>query len=680
MMMLPLYTAAAAPCPDRGFEFFEGEGYRTREVRVSGFWLLRRAALAGNQGVAGLAGQPFTAAGALNGKRLLREQMIEAPALFDSPVGVTVVGARVVNCSEAAGGVKELDIEYPLFTTKVPLARLRTVEQASLEREHPAEALALAPGKAKYRLTPLLAYDASQNVLGGGRFDAPALFSSKVGLSLEGQGSTEAAAASAALSGAIRRDAGWLQQLVWRGLFVYSDRPSDQLRLHSQRAAGQVSLLTAPLGRTGAVVRFGSMFEGGRQRTGFASDEALSADLLESSRFANWRSYAGVTGRAGRSSMAASYGLLLGRTGSGKLIDYRKQVLDVLFDSRVLIAPQRPLSVEARFTGGLLARPGPTPISERFFGGNVETPFVPGAEWTFRANPVIRGIPAYRFNRTAPRQIPGGDRFAVFNLTMSVPVFGFPVIPREAAADPEIREKVTGFVSEGADGLVPIYELNDPAQQHLFDTELDGLRKTTADLEERVGAIEAMIPESVKSAYEACAEKAGDLAAEAASMTRAKPWRTFIDTDPSERGIPVILARCMVDLNATLMDADLARLGEDLKRHHSTIAEHVGKINRDRARRLAEETMAFPAKVVQTIFDEMTLFSVSPLVLFDAGRIGPEVEGWRSTRYSVGGGARVTLASSVSFEFGYAWNLRPREWEGRGALFVALRFIDLFGK
>ncbi len=41
---------------------------------------------------------------------------------------------------------------------------------------------------------------------------------------------------------------------------------------------------------------------------------------------------------------------------------------------------------------------------------------------------------------------------------------------------------------------------------------------------------------------------------------------------------------------------------------------------------------------------------------------------------------RITLASSVSLELGYAWNLRPQEWEGRGALFVALRLIDLFGK
>lgn len=675
-LVLSITTARADPCPDRGFEFFEIEGYRVKNVRVTGFWVLRRAMLAGNTAVADLAGKPFTAAGILKGKRALRDQLIAAPALFDSPVGVTVAAARVANCSAAT---KELDIEYPLFTTKMPLASIHTAEQASLEHEDPARALALAPANTRYRIAPMLGYDASQNVLGGGRLDVPSLFGTGIQLSLEGQGSSETTAAAISLAGGAERESGWLERVVWRGAFAYSDRPSDRLRLHSSRASGQVSLSTRAIGRIGAVVRFGSLFEGGSQRTGL-TDAVLPSDLLASSRFGNWRSYAGVTARTRRSAMAASYGVLLGRTGSGKRIDYRKQVLDVVYESRFLLAAQRPLSVETRFTAGALARLGPTPVSERFFGGNVETTFIPGSEWSMRANPVMRGIPAFRLNRVAPGDVPGGDHFAVLNLTVSVPVFGLPVIPKEAAENEEIRQAISGFVTDGADALAPIYELDDPAQKHLFDTVREGLARTTAAMEERVGAIEASVPEALKPAHQACADKIGDLASDASSITRTTPWRMFVNPDPEERGIPVIVDVCIMQLNSKLMDAELAERGDELKSLQQTIQTQVDKIDRTRARQLAQETMAFPSRVVQTIFDEMTVVSLSPLFLFDAGRIGPEVRGWRSTRYSLGGGARLTLASSVSFEFGYAWNLRPQPWEGRGALFVALRFLDIFGK
>jgi hemolysin activation/secretion protein len=89
--------------------------------------------------------------------------------------------------------------------------------------------------------------------------------------------------------------------------------------------------------------------------------------------------------------------------------------------------------------------------------------------------------------------------------------------------------------------------------------------------------------------------------------------------------------------------------------------------------------MAFPRTVIQKAFDEMNLVSLSPVLLFDAGRIG-DSNGRSSSRYSLGGGVRLTVASSVSFEVDYARNLKPQPGEGPGALLVAARFIDLLGK
>ncbi|MEO8592242.1 MAG: hypothetical protein ABI759_02875 [Candidatus Solibacter sp.] len=675
--LLPLLAARADPCPDRGFGFFEQQGYQTRKASVTGFWLLSRFLSANSSALAALEGKPFKESDLLRAKLLLREQLQRSPSAFDSPIGITVMAARVVNCTES-GSTKELDIEFPTFTTKVPFTSIQTLEHSRLEKVHPSEALALGPTKTRIRATPLLGYDASQSFLGGGRLEARLPWAG-MGLALAGQGSTESLAIHAAFSGYRERDRGWLRQLTWRGTYEHTSLPADPAQLDSSRVTGQFSLVTAPVGRLGAVFRFGTQIEGGHQQTGL-DNATLPKDWLAGSGFGDWRSYGGVTLRTGRHSLAASGGLLLGRTGSGQTVDYRKEIVDVAYDGRMLLAPHRPLGVEARFTAGWLQQLGPTPVSERFFGGNVETPFMPGSAWVIRANPVLRGIPAYRLNRTGANQIPGGDQFTVLNLTVAIPAFGYPIIPKEASQDPEVRAAVEGIVSGGADFLVPIYELDDPAQQELFHTRRESFAKTTSDMEERVDALEASIPATLKAAYDACKDKIGDLAADASDISKTTPWRNFLKPDPEERGIPVIVKVCLEDLNGTLKDPALTRLGDELKEHQRVIAEQVGKIDTAKAKRLAAETMAFPAQVVHTVFDEMTVVSASPVAILDAGRIGPATAGQTSARYSVGGGLRLTLASSVSFEIGYAWNVHPRPWEGRGALFMGIRFIDLFGK
>lgn len=675
--LLPFVAAAAERCPDRVFGFFETQGYSTRKVLVSGFWLLKRSLMADKGALADLEGKPFKEEALKHAKANLRETILRSPSAFDSPVGITVVGVRLVNCTEGGNG-KELDIEYLVFTTKVPLASIRTLEHAHQEMEHPAEALALSPSKTRFRATPRLAYDASQNFLVGGRLDAR-LPPAGIGLGLDGQGWSESLVAGGDISGAKESDQGWLRKLTWRGAFEYAHRPADMLQLDSGRVLGQLSVVTAPVGSLGVVFRFGTLFEGGHQQTGLAPS-ALPAGALAGSRFANWRSYGGISLRTGRQAFASSYGLLLGRTGSGQLIDYRKQIVDAAYNARLLLAPHRPFEVDTRFTAGFLAQVGPTPVSERFFGGNVETPFMPGPEWVIRANPVLRGIPAYWFQRTTANQVPGGDEFAVVNITLAIPVFGIPVIPLEASQDPEIREKVRGFVTDGASGLVPIYELDDPAQKNLFDTRRESFAKTTAAMEERIGALKPSVPVTLQPVYDACAEKIGDLAANAAGITRTTPWRNFLKDDPTEGYIPVTLQLCLVELNGPLKDTELTRLGDELKEHQKAIAEQVAKIDTNRAKRLAQETLAFPATVIHTVFDEMTVVSVSPIAIFDAGRIRPTAPGQRSASYSVGGGVRLTVASSVTFEVSYAWNLRPRPWEGRGALSLGIRFIDLFGQ
>jgi hypothetical protein len=667
-------TASAAPCPLQAPSEFEKQGYSVRNARVAGFRWLGRALESSSGPLAPLEGKPFTVSAALKSRNDLRQTIVQLPMPFESPVSVTVVGPpRLVNCESAPSG-NHLDVEYPVYTAKLPFTSVRTPESAELERSDPRRALALSPEKSPVSLTPALGYNASQNLWAGGRMRLRWLAGL---LDVNGQGSTEGGDLSTTFSASREAERGWLRKIEWRGGFALTDHPSDQTSLESERGLGQISFVTAPLGSVGALLRFGTLFEGGHEE---ASPSAVPpAGTVPASRFANWRTYGGLSLRRGQHSFAASYGLLLGRTGSGRLFDYRKQIVDLVHEARVP-STLRALEIGSRFTAGALAQLGPTPVPERFFGGNVETSFIPGSEWVIRSNPVLRGVPAYTLNRPSADAPPAGsDRFVVFNFTIAVPVFVKPLLPEGAADDKEVRTEVDKLLEGGVSILQALNEVDDPEHRVLFDTRRGELEKTTAAMEARVAALESSIPAKLQSAYDACAEKIGDLAADASDIRASTPWINFLDADPEDRGIPVVTQLCLVNLNGALMDAEVSRIGDELREHEKAIAAQLAKIDTASARREAEREMEFPRIVIRKSFDEMTFVSISPVFVFDVGRLS-DLEGRSSVRYSVGGGLRLTIASIVSFELGYAQNLKRQPGDGPGALFFATRFIDVFGK
>lgn|GEM_PF-5692895 len=624
-------------CPDRGLDFFETEGYQTRRVELSGFWLLRLAPLA----MRDLENQPFRLEAMKKAQGALRQALIDAPALFDSPVGLSIVIPRVVDCEQ-----KTLTVQFRVFTVKAPLGPIRNLEQAREERVNPGDALALRPAKKWLRVTPGFGYDASQGLMAGGRLEA----GKGLRVGIEGYGSRESLVAGGAVSMQREASEGWWRQIGWRGGFDYVDRPNGLLRLRSGLAVGQVSLVSAPMGRTGVVARMGSQFEGGR----------LESVGLAGTRVAHWKSFGGVSLRRKGQALAASYGIQLGRTGSGRLVDYRKQVVDVVYERRWLPAAHRAIEFEGKVQAGHLRELGPTPVAERFYGGNVETPFVAMSGWKIRSNPVMRGVPAFRLGSGF-----GVRQFGVVNLTLGIPLYGLPIVPREASGDVELREKI----DEGLDVALTTFDignqLKDPAQIEL-------LRDRKEPFQRVVAAIETRLEEIGKSGSD-CADRVGDLVGLTEEIGKNTLWRQFLKEDPDEANIPAIQQLCIEELK----DPKLRELGAELEAQRKAIEEGVNRIDRKKARRLAERQLAFPRDVIRSVMDEMNAFSLSPIVVFDVGRIGV---GRDVARSSAGGGLRLTLASSVSFDLGYAWNLRGVRGEGRGALFVSMRFVNLFGR
>src|SRR6185369_13238015 len=79
-----------------------------------------------------------------------------------------------------------------------------------------------------------------------------------------------------------------------------------------------------------------------------------------------------------------------------------------------------------------------------------------------------------------------------------------------------------------------------------------------------------------------------------------------------------------------------------------------------------------PTRIINTLMDDVNIGGVSPVAMFDAARIGG------ASRYSVGGGIRFSLVSTVSFTVGWAWNVNRKPGEGPGAIVFSTEFKDLF--
>jgi hypothetical protein len=75
----------------------------------------------------------------------------------------------------------------------------------------------------------------------------------------------------------------------------------------------------------------------------------------------------------------------------------------------------------------------------------------------------------------------------------------------------------------------------------------------------------------------------------------------------------------------------------------------------------------------------MNLASVSPVLTFDAARIGPQTSGaGGGFRYGIGGGARLTFLDALQLTAGYSVNPTPKPWEGRGAAFFGVEVLRSF--
>jgi hypothetical protein len=151
-----------------------------------------------------------------------------------------------------------------------------------------------------------------------------------------------------------------------------------------------------------------------------------------------------------------------------------------------------------------------------------------------------------------------------------------------------------------------------------------------------------------------------------------------------DNALAEVVSSCGVDLVAALRGAgaasgDLEAASTDLRTMSSAIEMRFAAIDNDKWSTRASADLAYAQRALDVILNQLNITSVSPVLVFDAAHLGPAgADPYNGTRYAIGGGIRLTLASTVNMTLTYAANPRRRADEGSGAVVFALTMRNLF--
>lgn len=132
----------------------------------------------------------------------------------------------------------------------------------------------------------------------------------------------------------------------------------------------------------------------------------------------------------------------------------------------------------------------------------------------------------------------------------------------------------------------------------------------------------------------------------------------LLSVDPEEDRLAKVAKACQGDLNTALEDPAIAASSTNLDHIRSGMEDEFLKIDQSKAEGKAKADMAFTRRTLNTLFHQVNIYSLSPVLIFDLAKISPESAGFGGVRYGLGGGLRLEFASTAHFTVGYAWNTR----------------------
>jgi hypothetical protein len=709
-------AAAAQVCTHKDVSFYSKGNFKVRQVRIeSPLDFMHAISSYLNTLKPKLPLQPstvFTLEKSSDG-RVIIEKALDALEEEDDPRSrVRVVLAGIDNCDESASQ-PQLDVYYRVFTSNYNSYLSHTFEIKSDEIQRPATTAATTTVDTQTRgflkVQPFVSYNRTRQLFGGTRaslrmpgkiFDVAEVWAG---------GSSAGNEQALEMSGSRSPGSIAINQFEYRVSYRHSDLPTGENRLREGLMQAQFFASTNPLGPKGLVLRYGASLEGGNQQTDLANTAGSDSSQADSG-YGGLKTYLGATLRTKSVSIAASYGLQLGKRGATTDLDFVKHIGDVGFNARWLVKSRpgefhKAVTLEGQVSGGAIKTLGTLPVSQRFFGGNGVRDFIESDTWRIRSGPYIRSIPENSLNSGSAFGGIGGTGFYSMNLTLAVPVWGYPLVPPEMAKDQKFMDALEGQKESARKQLV-FRHLNEiPAFRGL----IADLKPVADDLKELDTAL-ATLPgecteppdeeEDTRSELEKtrCAvkdlvvilrdqlrdENKEDLPSRMDATLKARDDSpTCIDDDTCSA-----LKRLRAGLETLaplLRPAGFVQVADTADRVRTSLATRqptlVAAYNvieaspeKQKAERLGTEDMKQLEPVLDSFINELNWFSVSPVAVFDVARLWPDKNG---TRFGVGGGVRISVVN-FNMTIGYAFNPSRKVGEGRGAMFFSMDVTDLF--
>ena len=667
----------------------EKAGFTVRSIRIDDPfdflpWVKARQKRAAAQITTLIKDKPFTYSNAAGKALDIIEKENFLPDTSDARIKLRLELVSVANCT---GG--NVDLIYRIYSTQIKPVLSARPEERVKERETPqgpaGQATVKTAGASPFHFTPTMVYDSTDLLAGGGRFEFTPRkfwklpFKSAI---IKGEASPRMHNVVAALNGAYDsqvESGALLAHAEWLINFVHYSLPTGAGDIRGGHLTAHFAGVTKPLFNGNVSLRFGGSLEGGNRQTEPGS-LIIAPDTVSDAGFGSFKFYGAMDSRFRNHIVSASYGVELGSVGPAARIDWHKYILDTRHQFWYSLGNHHLLDIEQRFTLGRLHVPGKVPLPERFFGGRNEEFLIANDDWQIRANPVIRAIPGSRFFQTTEGA--GGREFFSYNLTAAYGIWRATLVPEELTTDDEFKSELEGAVTTVTSTLQNYYSSKDPHYNNVV-SQLPAAQTALNDLKTVITAAQASHPDQAEL-FKACTRAvSGGLRRINSAITPqgADPYgliASVLSEDPDEIQLLKVNQSCETDLNGVLRDANISAATNRVETLRKAMTAEFNQIDEDGAQKQATDEMAFTRRTLNTLFNDVNIYSISPVFVFDVARIGPRNGAFGGTRYGPGAGIRFELATTAHFTLGYAWNIKQGPGEGRGNIFFAIGVRDLF--
>ena len=668
----------------------ETAGFKVRNTRIDDPfkflpWVKARQQRAFDQINTLIKGKPFTYTNAASKALEIIEKENFLPDTTERRIKLRIEIVSVENCT---GG--EVDLVYRIYSTQIlPVLSARPEERVK-EKETPqtpaGQTTVVTQGASPFHFTPAGGYDLTNLLFGGGRFELRPQRFWKIPFKsaiIKGVASSRMHNVSASLEGAYDPETpttSWLAHAEWLLDFSHYSLPTGTGDIRGGHLIAQFYGVTKPLAGGNLTFRFGGALSGGNRQTE-PGGLILAPNTITDAGFGTLKLYGGLDSRLANNIFSASYGLELGSIGPATRVDWRKHILDARHQYWVSLGNHHLLDLESRFTLGKLEVPGRVPLPTRFFGGNNPEWLIASEAWQIQANPTIRAIPGSKFFQTSEGA--GGKEFFSYNFTAAYGIWRKTLVPEELTTDDDFKSELEGSITTVTSTLQNYYAGKDAHYTNVVD-QLPAALTALTDLKNAVATAQASRPDQFTELFKACTRAvSGGLrrinsAINPVGSDRFGLITSVLSDDPDEIQLLKVTKACDTDLNAALQDATVGSAAGRVEQLRKTMTAEFNRIDAAAAQKKANADMAFTRRTLNTLFNDVNIYSLSPVFVFDVARIGPRSGVFGGTRYGPGAGLRLELATTAHFTLGYAWNVKRAPGEGRGNVFFSIGIRDLF--